>query len=158
VTEANQKEFGQIVGLTPRHIRNLEIAGMPYREEGRRKLYPLPAAVHWIRDRAIESAVSDVQPTGFEEARAREMLARAERAEIEVHQLRGRYVDVADLEVEFSQHLAQIRARLLSLPGRIAAELPMPAVESVEIIERVVFEFMSELSEEEVEEPDDAAA
>lgn len=156
--EATQAEIAGILGLQTRQIRNLEAQGLPHRAEGRRKFYPLPEAVRWVRDRDVATVLADVAPTGFDEARAREMAARAEKAELEVRKMRGELVDVAEWEREFSGPLAEIRAQLLALPGRIAAELPLPPAQSVEIIERVVHEVMSEVSEEpELQEVDDAA-
>lgn len=144
----SRKEFGAIVGLGTRQIANLEKQGLPHRAEGRRKFYPLPDAVQWIRQRDIDAAVEAVQPTDYDEARAREMKARAEKAELEVLQLRRVLLHRDDWEREYSAHLAQLRASLLALPGRIVAELPMPPVDALEIIEPIVHEFMAEVSEE----------
>src|SRR5690606_3285343 len=94
--EVTQRELADILGLTTRQIRNLEAAGLPHRAEGNRKLYPIPDAVIWYRDRAVESALADAQPTQFEEARAREMIARAEKAELEVARLRGELIHIDD--------------------------------------------------------------
>jgi phage terminase Nu1 subunit (DNA packaging protein) len=146
LTEASQKEFADIVGLSTRQVHNLERDGLPHRAEGRHKFYPLPAAIHWLRDRAVQRAVDESRPTSLDEVRLRESTARAELAELEVARQRGELVHVSDWEREFAEPLARMRARLLALPGRIASELPLPPVESVEVIERVVHEFMSELA------------
>lgn len=151
-------EFGQIVGLSTRQLHNLEAQGLPHRAEGRRKFYPLPDAVLWIRQRDVENAVAKVQPTGFDDARAREMNARAEKAELEVAALRRQVLTVDDFDRRYSAALAQLRAALLALPGRIAAELPIAPVESLEIIEPIVHGFMAELSEEPDDEVVDDAA
>lgn len=155
--EVTQSELALILGLTTRQIRNLEAAGMPHRAEGNRKLYPLPDAVHWYRDRAVESALAEAQVTDYEEAKAREMKARADRAELEVARMRGELIHVNDLEALFTAPLAQMRARLLALPGRIAGALPMSPVEALEIIEPIVHEFMAELSEDDEDDLEDAA-
>ena len=155
--ELSQKEIAQLLGLTTRQIRNLEAEGMPHRAEGNRKLYPVPGAWRWYHQKELDRAVSEVQPTDYDEARAREMAARAEKAELEVKKMRGELVHVDDLEALYSQPLADLRSQLLALPGRVAAELPMDTVEALEIIERVVFEFMAELSEDEDAGVEDAA-
>lgn len=144
--ELSQKELAVLLGLSTRQIRNLEAEGMPHRAEKNRKYYPVDA-VQWYVGRKEQAARDEVAPTDFNEAKAREMAARAEKAEIEVRQLRGELIHVDDLEALHAKPLAQLRARLLALPGRIAAELPMPAVEAVEAIEPVVHEIMAELSE-----------
>lgn len=150
--EVRQKELAQILGLTTRQIRNLEAAGMPHRAEGNTKWYPLPDTVIWYTERKVESALTEAQRTDYEEARAREMAARAEKAELEVAKMRGELIHVDDLERLLSAPLAQMRARLLALPGRIASALPMPPVDALEIIEPIVHEFMAELSEDDADE------
>lgn len=156
--DATQKEFAEMVGLTTRQIRNLETEGLPHRAEGAKKFYPVPAAVLWIRDRDVKAAIARAQPTNFDDVRLREMTANAELAELEVMRVRGELIHRDDLERLYSAPLAQMRARMLALPGRIAADLPLPPVESVEVIERIVHEFMAELSEAEADEDDDAEA
>lgn len=152
----SQKDFAALVGLTTRQVRNLETQGLPHRAEKNRKYYPMPDAARWYYAREVERAREEARPTDYDDARAREMMARAEKAELEVRKMRGELIHVDDLEVLHSRPLAQLRARLLSLPGRIAADLPMPAVEAVEIIEPLVHEMMQELSEGE-DEMEDAA-
>lgn len=147
MNELSQKELAELLGLTTRQIRNLEAEGMPCRAEKNRKRYPAREAISWYHDRRVQRAVYEMAPTDFNDAKAREMAARAEKAEIEVRQLRGELIHVDDLEALHARPLAQLRSRLLALPGRIAAELPMPAVDAVEAIEPVVHEIMAELSE-----------
>lgn len=155
--EVTQKELAEILGLSTRQIRNLEAVGLPHRAEGNRKLYPLPEAVIWHRERAVESALADAQSSDYEEAKAREMMARAEKAELEVAKMRGELIHIDDLERLHSTPLAQMRARLLALSGRIVSALPMPPVEALEIIEPIVHEFMHGLSEDDGAEDDDEA-
>ena len=116
----------------------------------------MPEAAQWYYERQVERARAEARPTDYDEAKTREMVARAEKSELEVRKIRGELIHVDDLEILHSGPLAQLRARLLSLPGRIAADLPMPAVEAVEIIEPLVHEIMHELSEED-DDLDDAA-
>lgn len=153
--EVTQKQLAGILGLTTRQVRNLEAAGIPHRAEGNTKLYPLPGAVQWYRDRAVETALAEAQSTDYDEAKAREMKARADKAELEVARLRGELIHVDDLEALLSAPLSQMRARLLALPGRIAGALPMQPADALELIEPIVYEFMEELAED--GDDDDAA-
>ena len=157
-TEVSQKEIGTILGVQTRQVRNLEAQGLPHRADGRRKFYPVAECVAWVRGRDVEAAKASVTPTDIKESQAREMKAKAEKAELEVAVMRGQLIHVDDLEREHSAPLAQVRASLLALPGRIVAELPMPPVEALEIIEPIVHEFMAELSEDPGEGDDDLAA
>jgi phage terminase Nu1 subunit (DNA packaging protein) len=154
MTDLTQRDIADLLGLTTRQIRNLENEGMPHRAEKNRKFYPMPDAARWYYEREV--ARSRQEPSDYGDARAREMAARAEKAEIEVLQLRAEVIHVSDLEAMHARPLAQLRARLLALPGRLAAELPLPAVESVEIMEPIVHEMMHELSESDDDEPGDA--
>ena len=147
IREVTQTEFAELVGLTTRQIRNMEKSGIPHRASGNRKLYPVPAAILWWRDREVERAVASVEVGDIEAARLRKMQAEAARSELELARERGDLIHVDDLEQLHQAPLATIRARLLALPGQIAAELPIEPVESVEIIEPLVHAMMSELSE-----------
>jgi phage terminase Nu1 subunit (DNA packaging protein) len=159
MSEVSRKELGAILGIGTRQVANLEEQGMPHRAGGQRKFYPLAECVSWVRARDVDAAVAAVTPTDFQESRAREMKAKAEKAELEVAVMRRELIHVDDLEGLHARPLAQLRAGLLALAGRIVAELPLPPVEALEIIEPIVHEFMSELSEDpdDDDEVDDAA-
>lgn len=152
--EWGQKEIARILSLTTRQIRNLENEGMPCRAEKNRKFYG-PDAVRWYYERDVQRRVEQLAPTDFNDAKAREMAARAEKAELEVRGLRAETIDMDDLETLHAKPLAHLRSFMMALPGRIAAELPMPAVEAVEIIEPIVHEVMREMSEFDPDEDDE---
>jgi hypothetical protein len=107
--------------------------------------------------RKTDAAVAAVQPTGFDEARAREMTARAELAEMEVAKSRREMLSVDDAEEMLARRLAVLRAMLMSLAGRIAAVLPMPPQEAVDAIDPIVREMMNELSEADVDDGPEVA-
>jgi phage terminase Nu1 subunit (DNA packaging protein) len=145
--EVSQSEFAELVGLTTRQIRNLEREGLPHRADQNRKTYPVPAAVLWWHERGVKKALEQIQIQPIDEARTRKLQLEAERAEIELAKERGRMIDVDDVDRLYQKALSTIRARLLALPGQIAAQLPLEAIESLEIIEPLVHAMMAELSE-----------
>ncbi|MGE0456423.1 MAG: hypothetical protein AB7Q30_23065 [Vicinamibacteria bacterium] len=142
-----QSEFAELVGLTTRQIRNLEKAGLPHRSDKNRKLYPVPSAIHWWRDREVELAVKEIEVGDLDEAKTRKMQVEAARAELELAREQGQLIHIADLEQLHQKPLATLRARLLALAGQIAAQLPIEPVESLEVIEPIVHAMMQELSE-----------
>jgi phage terminase Nu1 subunit (DNA packaging protein) len=153
----SRKEFAALLGLTTRQVHNLEAEGLPCHAEGIRKFYPMPDAARWYYDRKLERAKADMAPTDYNEARNREMLARAEMAELDVAKARGRLMDLDDAEELVTRPLANLRAGLLGLPGRIAAELPLPAVDVLDIVEPLVHELMQALSDGDDEDTQEAA-
>ena len=144
----NRKDFSALLGLTTRQIHNLEAEGIPHTVENGRKLYPMPDAAQWYYRRQMDREKAKMIPTGYDEAKTREMIARADMAEMDAAKARGELIHLDDLEAQHSAPLAQLRARLLSLPGRIVADLPMSATDALDIIEPIVHEMMKELSED----------
>lgn len=144
--EVTQSEFAELVGLTTRQIRNLEREGLPHRSDKNRKLYPVPTAIVWWSDRKTEKALAAVEVQAIDEARTRKMQVEAARAELELARAQGQLIHIDDLERLHQAPLATLRARLLALPGQIAAELPIEPIESLEIIEPLVHAMMQDLS------------
>jgi len=82
------------------------------------------------------------------EARRRKEVALARIREIEAAKAEGRFVDIADVEQVFGQHIATARSRLLGIPTSAAPELALemnPAkVEA--ILKRHIYEALTELA------------
>lgn len=86
-------------------------------------------------------------------ARARAGLAEEQRLTAQVKRLalQGQYLPAHEVEREWASICRSIRARLLSLPGRIRAQLPHMTQADVEIIDRTTRDQLDELAADELE-------
>lgn len=84
----------------------------------------------------------------YEEARAKKVAAEAEIAELELAKVKGELVDASDVVTAWSDVLASIKARLISIPSKaapiVSAEDSAAVCQSV--LEDLVREALDELS------------
>lgn len=91
--------------------------------------------------------------SSYDEARTRKMNADAQMAEMELLKAKGQYISVVDVQSAWQNVLANMKAKLLSMPSTVA---PLVLSESnlgivKEIIENSVRECLEELSSYESE-------
>ena len=131
--------------------------GMPYVSKpgagSRFYEFELAAVLRWRLDyeRAQQAAATDA--TDIDEAKRRKAVADATLAEMEVARKSGELVAVVDVDHAVTQAFARVRARMLALPSKVAAEcaaIDTPA-ECSEVIRQAVYDALTELSETEVE-------
>jgi phage terminase Nu1 subunit (DNA packaging protein) len=148
-----QQQLADILGLSTRQIRNLEHEGLPLRAEGKRKLYPIPDAVRWY----VQREQARVEPTDYEEAKARKMAAEAELAEIQRDRERGRLLAIEDVEREHRKMLERLAAALKSAPAKYAPRLVgrRTVPEMMHALKAAIDDLMLALSELGDEQPDD---
>lgn len=123
----------------------------PCGSDRRGKLYRLAEVIAVLNPAA--------KPADADEARARKLAAEAELAEMERDERRGQLVPISVVERVVSEEYAAVRAKLLSLPGKLA---PLVAIEDDEVtcrdlIERGVTEALDELARDAGEIGADAA-
>lgn len=118
----SQKEFAQLIGVHLRTMTNLRDAGLEkYCRVGSRRVeVQMPEGFRWY----VAYRERIVQDTGKAPAEGsadqRYELARARKAEIELEQLEGTMVKLADVELWAGELFARARSRLDALPTRIA--------------------------------------
>lgn len=120
----------------------------PVRVEGTRVWVRDPDFFRWREQQLVKTAVEDAAPADFDEARARKVAAEAQKVELELAQMRGQLVTVADFEKVIGDVFDRVRARVVALPGRLA---PLVVghdslAEVVAAIEPVVAEVLSDLA------------
>jgi phage terminase Nu1 subunit (DNA packaging protein) len=119
----SQSQLAEMIGVTPRQVRNLEDAGLPSEPGPRGKVYPRRACRDWYLAFKEEAAIRRVRqesPTSLEDERVRLVAAQASLAELDLEQRRGGLVTVEDHIRHTERTLLVLRARLLNLPGMLA--------------------------------------
>ena len=123
----NQTELASILGVSTRQIRNLERAGLPCSIAGKRKAYPIPAAVQWWRDREVARALEPYSTTDLEKERARWLAARTGKAELELANLRGELVPMDEVAGMLREAMETLDSVLRGSPSRFAPALALAA-------------------------------
>lgn len=143
--ELTQKEAATRLGITSRQVRNLrDHHGLPQIVRRGKPFYPWPEVLHWYIDFKIQEAERRGGPVDYEQARTREMIAKAEMAELDLAERRGQLVTVSYAASQLERALSALRAQLLNLPGLLA-----PRVQGItdtarihEVIQEAVDELM----------------
>lgn len=115
IRKMSQKYVAELLGVTPRSIRDWHAEGFPRNEDGS---YSGPEAVAWLLER--RSPGDD----GFDDQRQRLAAAQAERIERENAIRRGEVADVREVEKFWADCIANARATLLRLPDDVGRTVP----------------------------------
>lgn len=127
----------------------------PVRTEGRFVYVRAAEFVRWRERELIAQALRAAMPTvSFDQARTRKALAEAERAELEVAQIRADVVSIEDYVAALDRVLVRITARLRAMPPRLAhLGDDVEAAAEVEV-ERIITE-LNRFDEDVLEDPDE---
>lgn len=162
--EITQRELADRLGLSTRQVRNLrDDHGLPQIVRNGKPFYRWPDALHWYIQFKIQEAERRREPPSYEVARTREMLARAEMAELELAQRRGQLVTVEYAASQLERSLSVLRAQLLNLPGILAPRVQgMTDIARIhEIVQEAIDDIMRELQgagdDESLDDEDDEA-
>jgi phage terminase Nu1 subunit (DNA packaging protein) len=143
--------ISKLLELSDRRVYQLAAQGViPRTPEGRYELVPaVRGYIRFLRDRAINA---DVKEGEEGDHKKRLTKARADIAEAEADRLKGELVSVEHVARVWVEAAANVRARLLAIPHKVA---PMVAVENDitvchGMIETEVHEALSEFSNVEV--------
>lgn len=141
-------EMAALLGCTPRHLQQLAKDGIiPKSERGR---WPLAAVTAYCGYLQLDARRG---PADFQAERARLTRAQADLAEATLAQRRGELLDRGDVDAAVCAAFARVRARLLTVPSKTAAECAaegQPAA-CAEIVRQAIFDALTELSETEIE-------
>lgn len=119
-----RQEAREALGQMPERTFNLLVSeGLPCRGEGKAARFPWPEIYRWTIDRAKRKARDQARPANYDEARAREMAAKAELAELEVAAKRGELMTVAQYDDVVGSAFQRVRSQLLTLPTKMAPEM-----------------------------------
>lgn len=112
----------KLLDLTPQRVNQLVREGIiPKAERGRYELVPVVQAyIRYLRDRAVKG---DVHGDDYSAHRTRLIKVRADLLEIEQEQIKGKLIPAEDVESAWIDVLSNCRAKLLSIPTKVSAEV-----------------------------------
>jgi phage terminase Nu1 subunit (DNA packaging protein) len=130
----NREELAGLLGVSTTQVDAYIRAGCPVVEKGAgRRPYKFNSAdvIAWRDKRAAE--VRDASGEGNADAsKRRHMAAAAELKELQLAEKRGSMIHVEDVAPLIADELANVRSRLMAMPGRLSSALvglDQPAIE-----------------------------
>ena len=139
----SQADMAEIIGVSYQALQGYRKDGCPCRQgDGRQMIFNSADTIEWLRDRARKSAEA---PEAAEE-RARLLRAQAEKAEIEVAQLRGEIVNVEDVKAEWAQMVSNWRGKIIELIPKAVDMCGLKRTEAAPRIKKLVYETLEELA------------
>jgi len=145
-TLITSRALGEVLSITDERIRQLEDKGiLTSTLNGRKKYYDLIPSVDAYIGYIKGKADGDIAQA-IAEADLRYKEARAGKAELELSELKGQMHRAEDVETVVSDMIANIRAAVLALPGRLAMDTASAktAKETSAIIKAAVDELLNE--------------
>jgi phage terminase Nu1 subunit (DNA packaging protein) len=115
----NREELAGILGCAPTTVDRYIRAGCPIIEHGTTSQghrVNTADVVRWLREREAAAPAGDSQS----DARRRHMAASAELKELALAEKRGQMIRVDDVATILADELANVRSRLMAMPGRLA--------------------------------------
>ena len=141
MVELGLHETASFFGVTRQAIRDWMTEGMPHTKSARNKVeIDLKEAFEWVKAHKLTPRGGD---------RERKLRAEADLAEIERDKARGLLVEVAEVERQVVADYARVRARLLSVPTKLAPMMVgmKSAPQARSMIEAHIHEALAELSQ-----------
>ena len=150
-TEVGLHEASAILGKDVITLKSWFNLGCPVIERGSKskKWRICPAdVIAWRENKIAQDAVGDTSQLDYEEARRREMAAKAAMLELDLAQRRGQLVEVEYIADLVDEEYSNVRARILGLPTRLAPQVAgvSSLPELSEIIEAGITEVLEELT------------
>ena len=136
--EINLTDIGNLTGKDRKTIndRLLKANVTPLRKEGNAYLYDSRKALQAIY-------VKTADETKLKE---RELKAKAEKLEIEVEAMKGKFVDVSEVEKVVREEYTIVRQRLIGLPAKLAK--PVSFIEDPSQVQELIMDNVNECLEE----------
>ena len=151
MSSVDQATAAALAGVTTRRLQQLDKAGdgPPRATSGR---YPAEELGQWLRQRIASTfgVANDGKAYDYEAERARLTKAQADKTELEARELNGELVRVEEVSMLWAQSAGAMRARLLSLPSKVAprARAAVSDEEAAALVEIEVLEALQELSDD----------
>ena len=134
-----------LLDLSQRRVQQLSKEGViPKAERGRYELVPaIRGYIRYLKERSITGDAKDGDNViSFEEARRRKLTAEAELAELVLATEQKKVVSIGDTEKSWSEVLGAVRAKILSMPTVMAAQV------AVETDQKIVKELLTKQAEQ----------
>jgi len=144
-------EAAAILGRNVTTLKAWFHQGCPVLERGSktRKWRISPAdVIAWREAKIAQEAVGDTSTLDYDEARRREMAAKAAMLELDLAQRRGQLIEIEHIAIVVGEEYSNVRARILALPTRLAPQVmgltSLPALR--ELIEDAIHDVLEELT------------
>lgn len=146
--EVNQKTLAAALGISPRQVRNLREQGMFEFVPGTKK-YDLTKCVNEYIEFKVKAEVGGGTSIIKEKEQAEHERLKKEITKIKLRKLRKEVHEAADVEAFLNEMLLNFRARLLSVPGKIAPQiLGLSDINAIiKILDDEMVQTLEELSE-----------
>ncbi len=146
--EVNQKTLAAALGISSRQVRNLREQGMFEFVPGTKK-YDLTECVSEYIEFKVKAEVGGGTSIIKEKEQAEHENLKKEITRIKLRKLRKEVHEAADVEAFLNGMLLNFRARLLSVPGKVAPQiLGLPDInEIIKILDEEMIQTLEELSE-----------
>jgi terminase small subunit / prophage DNA-packing protein len=146
-------DFARLIGRTENYVRDCINNGMPVAQRGDRGTswqIETGPAIWWMMQWSVMQA-QGAERYRSRDPKTRKELAQAELAEMQVALKRGELAPVGVMRAGMEKAVAQARARLLSIPSKLARQVAgMKAAEAKEAIEAQIHEALAELANAEI--------
>lgn len=120
--EVNQKTLAAALGISSRQVRNLREQGMFEFAPGTKK-YDLTRCVNEYIEFKVKAEIGGGTSIIKEKEQAEHEHLKKEITKIKLRKLRKEVHEAADVEMFLNEMLLNFRARLLSVPGKIAPQI-----------------------------------
>jgi phage terminase Nu1 subunit (DNA packaging protein) len=152
----NKGELARAFGVSTTAIDNWLSRGCPFEaapdRPGKAYRFSLPAVVQWRTERLTETAAT-AGDCDLNEAKRRRAVAEAELAEIDLAERRRDLLPRSDVDAAVIGAFARVRARLLAVPTKVAAEAAATTEPATveRLLDSAVHEALAELASTDVE-------
>lgn len=135
-----------LLGISPAMLSELKKRGIAvhYSKDAYDLAQTVRAYVTHLRGTASGRGGED-QVTSLTSQRARLAKEQADAVAIKNKKLRGELVEASEVERAWSDILRQLRARVMAIPARIRADLPMIEASTVQAFDRALRDTLTEL-------------
>lgn len=151
-------ELADILNLSERRIYQLvEEKLIPKESKGRYELKTvIQSYIKYLQQLASSKGSSSEQ----KESKSRLLKAQADKAELELEALKGKYIETTEVEFEWSNLLLAFRSKMLNMPSKLASLLAGAGSDFAkleQILEDEIYEALTELGKYgETEDPENS--
>ncbi len=123
----NKKQLSEIIGKSEEWLTQMQkdpTFPILNKRKGRTGSdYETSEVILWIEKKSISNLIGNQDAIDIEEAKRRKMAAEAGLAELELQKEQGKVIYIEKIADEFGEQLTNFRAKMLSLPSKIAAQV-----------------------------------
>lgn len=123
----NKKQLSEIIGKSEEWLTQMQkdpTFPVLNKRKGRTGSdYETSEVISWIEKKSVSNLIGNQDAIDIEEAKRRKMAAEAGLAELELMKEQGSVIEIQKVADEFGEQLTNFRAKMLSLPSKIAAQV-----------------------------------